>query len=82
MSNLDVFKSVAEQLMERKTVDLGDQSIPVKRTSSNRLRMVSFEFHGHKYDAIEQNREKPSRWGELARKGHKVVQFRDVATNK
>jgi hypothetical protein len=82
MSNLDVFKSVAEQLMERKTVDLGDQSIPVKRTSSNRLRMVSFEFDGHKYDAIEQNREKPSRWGELARKGHKVVQFRDVATNK
>jgi hypothetical protein len=82
MSNLDVFKAVAHQLMERKTVDLGDQSIPVKRSSGNRLRMVSFELDGRKYDAIEQNREKPSRWGQLARKGHRVVQFRDVATNK
>jgi hypothetical protein len=46
------------------------------------VRIVSFEIDGRQYDAIEQNREKPSRWGDLARKGHKVVQFRDVATNK
>jgi hypothetical protein len=63
-------------------VDVQGQSIPVKRTSSNRLRMVSFELDGRKYEAIEQNREKPSRWGQLARKGHRVVQFRDLATNK
>ena len=82
MSNLEVLKSVAEQLMSQPTVDVQGQSIPVKRTSSNRLRMVSFELDGRKYEAIEQNREKPSRWGQLARKGHRVVQFRDLATNK
>jgi hypothetical protein len=32
--------------------------------------------------AIEQNPEKPSRWGKLAREGHRVVQFRDLATQK
>jgi hypothetical protein len=82
MSNLEILKTIAEQLMSQPTVDVQDQSIPVKRTSSNQLRMVSFELDGRKYDAIEQNREKPSRWGQLARKGRKVVQFRDVATNK
>jgi len=82
MSNLEVLKSVAEQLMSQPTVDVQGQSIPVKYTSSNRLRMVSFELDGRKYEAIEQNREKPSRWGQLARKGHRVVQFRDLATNK
>jgi hypothetical protein len=37
---------------------------------------------GRDYQAIEQNPEKPSRWGKLAREGHQVVQFRDVATGK
>jgi hypothetical protein len=82
MTNLEILKSIAEQLMSKRTVELQDQSIPVKRTSSHRLRMVTFELDGRKYDAIEQNRDKPSRWGQLARKGHNVVQFRDVATNK
>ncbi len=82
MSNLEILKSIAEQLMSQPTVELQGQSIPVKRTSSHRLRMVTFEMDGRKYDAIEQNREKPSHWGQLARKGHRVVQFRDVMTNK
>jgi hypothetical protein len=82
MSNLEILKSIADQIMSQPTVEVQGQSIPVKRSSSNRLRMVSFELDGRKYDAIEQNPEKPSRWGQLARKGHKIVQFRDVATNK
>ena len=82
MSNLEILKSIAEQLMSQPAVEVHGESIPVKRTSSHRLRMVTFELDGRKYDAIEQNREKPSRWGQLARKGHKVVQFRDVETNK
>jgi hypothetical protein len=82
MSNSEILKSIAEQLMSQPTVEVQGQSIPVKRTSSNRLRMVSFELDERRYEAIEQNREKPSRWGQLARKGHQVVQFRDVATNK
>jgi hypothetical protein len=37
---------------------------------------------GKEYQAIEQNPEKPSRWGKLAREGHRVVQFRDLETQK
>ena len=32
--------------------------------------------------AIEQNAEKPSRWGQLAREGNQVVQFKDTAINR
>jgi hypothetical protein len=32
--------------------------------------------------AIAQNPSKPSRWGQLARNGHEVVQFKDVKTNR
>lgn len=39
-------------------------------------------MNGRHYQAIEQNPEKPSRWGQLARDGHLVVQFKDVETNK
>jgi len=37
---------------------------------------------GREYQAIKQNAEKPSRWGKLAREGHRVVQFRDLQTGK
>jgi hypothetical protein len=37
---------------------------------------------GREYQAIEQNPEKPSRWGKMAREGHRVVQFRDLLTQK
>jgi putative pyruvate formate lyase activating enzyme len=37
---------------------------------------------GHEYQAIEQNLEKPSRWEQLARSGHQVVQFKDAEQNK
>lgn len=46
------------------------------------FRAVAFEMDGKEYQAIEQNPEKPSRWGQLAKKGHQVVQFKDVETNK
>jgi hypothetical protein len=32
--------------------------------------------------SIEQNASKPSRWGQLAREGPQVVQFKNVGTNK
>ncbi len=35
-------------------------------------------MEGRQYTAIEQNPEKPSRWGELARGGHQFFQFKDV----
>lgn len=56
--------------------------LPVRRTSRHRLRTLAFTMSGREYQAIEQNAEKSSRWGQLAREGHRVVQFKDVETNK
>ena len=87
-----VLRSVAAQLMNGVEVLLvsgsggdqkvGDQKIKVRRVGSGRLRVVRFMVGGREFEAIEQNREKPSRWGKLAREGHQVVQFRDVVTKK
>src|ERR1700731_4861694 len=74
--------SVAAQLMNGEEVLLEDQKIRVKRVGSGRLRMGQVKFNGGIFDAIERNREKPSRWGQLAREKHQVVQFRDVETHK
>ena len=54
----------------------------MRYTSGQRLRTVTFIIEGHRYAAIEQNPGKPSRWGQLAREGHKVVQFKDVERNR
>jgi hypothetical protein len=77
-----VLGSVAAQLMNGEMVLLEDQKIPVKRVGRGRLRMVEFRLNGRVLEAIEQNREKPSQWGKLAREKHQVVQFRDVETHK
>jgi hypothetical protein len=77
-----VLQSVAMQLMNEDVVAVEDQKLRVKRVGSGRLRMVQFKLNGRMFEAIEQNREKPSRWGQLAREKHQVVQFRDLATHK
>jgi hypothetical protein len=77
-----VLQSVAMQLMNGDVVAMDDQKLRVKRVGSGRLRMVQFKLNGRVFEAIEQNRMKPSRWGQLAREKHQVVQFRDVATHK
>jgi hypothetical protein len=82
MIDTATFESVASQLMTGKQIELQGQTWPVTRTSSQRLRTARFTMNGREYQAIEQNRHKPSRWGQLARAGHKVVQFRDIQTNK
>ena len=74
--------SVAEQLMTGHVVQVGGQQVRVQKTSRHRLREARFAIDGREYEAIEQNPEKPSRWGKLAREGHKVVQFRDVESGK
>jgi hypothetical protein len=69
--------------MNGEAVVLDDgQTLRIKRVGSGRLRMVEFRLNGRVFEAIEQNPEKPSRWGKLAREKHQVVQFRDVATHK
>lgn len=83
-----ILKSVAEQMMgsgstgSPKEIVLEGQASPVMRTGGRRLRTVRFVMGGKTYQAIEQNAEKPSRWGQLAREGHRVVQFREVGSGK
>ena len=82
MIDAEILKSIAEQMSGGTSVAISGKNIPVKRTSYQRLKTLTFEMNGKKYQAIEQNAEKPSRWGKLAREGHSVVQFRDLQTGR
>jgi len=75
-------ETVAEQMMRGAEVVVEGRSFRVTRTGAQRLRTARFVVGGKEYQAIEQNPEKPSRWGKLAREGHRVVQFRDLETQK
>jgi hypothetical protein len=68
--------------MNGEEVVIGDHKIKIARVGQGRLRMVQFQVNGRAFEAIEQNREKPSAWGKLAREKHQVVQFRDVEAHK
>ncbi|MGI0068092.1 MAG: hypothetical protein ACREB9_06720 [Thermoplasmata archaeon] len=56
-------------------IELRDQRVRVTTTRSRRLKTVSFRFGDETIDGIEQNPEKPSRWGALAREGKRIMQF-------
>ena len=56
-------------------VDLEGQKFPVRVTPRNRLREVDFVFEGQPLRGLEQNPKTESRWAQLARAGHKVMQF-------
>lgn len=77
-----VLTAMAEQMMSGSAVTLDGKTLDVSRTVTNRFRTVRFVMDGVEYQAIEQNPEKPSRWGKMARDGHRVVQVRDVASGK
>lgn len=80
--NQDLLKSVAEQMMTSGEVSVAGKSFRVSRTGTRRFRTVRFVMDNVEYQGIEQNPEKPSRWGQLAREGHRVVQFRDLLSGK
>ena len=82
MPGHEILKSVAQQMMGMGEVVVEGRRSRVSRTGARRLRTVRFVMGGKEYQAIEQNPEKPSRWGKLAREGHRVVQFRDLETQK
>jgi hypothetical protein len=82
MLDRETLKSIAEQLLSGKELMVEGRSTRVTRTGTSRLRTVRFVMDGKEYQAIEQNPEKPSRWGKLAREGHRVVQIRDIAAGK
>ena len=82
MIKAETLKSIATQLMTGTSVSVGGISTPVRRTSRQHLKTATFSVEGQEYEAIEQNPEKPSRWGQLARSGRQVVQFKDIERNK
>jgi len=83
MLDHETLASIATQMMRDARVEVQGKSIPVRRTSRQRLRTVTFRMgSGREYTAIEQNAEKPSHWGQLAREGHQVVQFKDDQTGR
>jgi len=77
-----VFQSVAEQLLTSPQIVVDGRTSRVSRTGSLHLRTARFISNGREYQAIEQNADKPSHWGKLAHAGHKVVQFRDLSSQK
>jgi hypothetical protein len=68
--------------MTRDDVEMEGNRLHVGRTSRQGLRTLTFSLGGREYAAIEQNPDKPSRWGKLAREGHQVVQFKDIQSNR
>jgi hypothetical protein len=78
----EILGSVATQLMSGDEVVVDAQKVRVRRVGSGRLRMAQFKLNGRMLEAIEQNPEKPSRWGQLARQKHQVVQFLDPESHK
>src|SRR5881628_2991937 len=56
-------------------VDLEGQKFPVRETRRKRLREVDFVFGGQPLRGLEQNPKTESRWAQLARADHKVMQF-------
>ncbi len=82
MLDAELLKSIAAQLMTSPSLKVDGKSGPVRRTSQHRLRTAAFKLGDHEYQAIEQNPEKPSRWGQLARSGRQVVQIKDAESNK
>jgi len=84
MNEIDdqLLKSVATQLMTGEIVEVAGHRLPVRKTGRNRLKTVRFPMKEQDYEAIEQNPEKPTRWGKLASEGHAVVQFRNLVSGK
>jgi hypothetical protein len=82
MMDANLLSSIATQLMNAPEVHIDGRKLRISRTSLHRFKTVTFTMNRREYMAIEQNASKPSYWGRLARKGHQVVQFKDVKANR
>jgi hypothetical protein len=82
MVDTSLLSTIAKQMMSGDEVEVEGKRLPVRHTSRQGLKTVTFAMGERQYAAIEQNPEKPSRWGQLARSGHVVVQFKDVQSNR
>jgi hypothetical protein len=59
----------------KKEVELEGQKFAGRETPRKRLREVDFVFGGQVIRGVEQNPETGSNWAQMARDGHKVMQF-------
>lgn len=75
-------RAVAAQLFSGSDVEVDGRHYAVGVKATLHLRYVKFTIFEHPFEAIEQNPDKPSAWGKLARAGHRVVEFKDSATNR
>jgi hypothetical protein len=82
MLDTSLLGSVAKQLLSGDDVEVVGMRLSVRRNSRQGLRTLTFMMGERPYAAIEQNRDKPSRWGQLAGSGHQVVPFKDVQSNR
>ncbi len=72
---------VARQVFAgQKEVETAFGKARVTTTSKQGLRKIEFDAGDFRLVGIEQNHNTASRWAKLAREGHQVMQFRDVAT--
>jgi len=53
----------------KKSVEVEDKRYPIRSTSNLGLRVV----YSGKVRFLEQNPKKDSRWGQMAREGHKII---------
>jgi len=72
---IDVWRQVLVENAE--VVELGTEHYPVRKTPKSRLRQVDFVCEGNNFRGLEQNPQTKSRWAQMARSGHKVMQFLD-----
>ena len=70
---IDVWRQVLVENAE--VVELGTERYPVWQTPKSRLRQVDFVVEGNNIRGLEQNPATKSRWAQMARSGHKVMQF-------
>jgi hypothetical protein len=70
---LEVWRSTMVE--DAPAVELEGQAFPVRTTPKKCLREVDFVFHRQELPDLQQNPETGSRWAQLTRAGHKVMQF-------
>ena len=70
---IEVWRQVLVE--DARSVQLGGDSFPVRRTVKQQLRQVDFVFEQNDIRGLEQNPETKSEWARMARSGKKVMQF-------
>lgn len=73
----EIFIEVWRQalLENSRSVRLGSEVFPIRRTAKTGLRQIDFQIDGEDFRGLEQNPNTNSRWAQLARSGKKVMQF-------